>query len=101
MNEADKVKIKTEIEKELYKLVCVQVKDQIRDFVMLSARRNRIPVEKDSLEYLIRTTETAIEEAFHRNAEVFANKIIANAEKYSELLDQELLLKKAEIPKDK
>ena len=54
MNDAEKIKIRTEIEKNLHKMVCVQVKDHIHVFVMLVARKNHLPIEKYALEQLIK-----------------------------------------------
>lgn len=100
MNEAEKNMIRTEIEKNLHKMVCVQVKDHIRDFVMLVARKNQVPVEKAALEHLIRTTEIAIDDAFKRNVDPLVDAIVKETEKYSLLLDQEALKTKISDPKE-
>lgn len=100
MNEIDKIKIRTEIEKNLHSMVCVQVKDHIRDFVMLVARKNSLPIEKAALEHLMRTTEIAIDDAFKRNVDGFVDKLVDEAEKYSLLGDQEALKTKIADPKE-
>lgn len=99
MNEAEKNLIRTEIEKNLHSLVCVQVKDHIRDFVMLTVRRNQVPVEKFAVEHLIKTTELAIDDAFKRNVDALLDSIVESTEKYSLLVDSEAMKTKSTLPK--
>lgn len=100
MEQHEKIKIKTAIEKELHKVICVNVKDHIRDFVILTAQRNRMPIERAQVEQLVRVVETAVDDAYHRNVDSFTDKILENAEKYSNKLEEDLFTKKIEIPKE-
>jgi hypothetical protein len=94
MNELEQVKVKTEIEKNLHMLVTRDVKDHIRDFVMLAAQRNHVPVEKASLEWIVKTMEMACDDAFRRNVDQYADRIVAESLKYANLVDQDLLKQK-------
>lgn len=103
MNETDKIQVKTQIEKRIHKMVSHDVKEHVRDFVVLYLRRQKFPIENNQLQTVLNVVQTAIDDGYEKFVDNAVSDLLNEAEKYSVVLQKDVVKPKKsdeKSPKD-